>query len=221
MTGAGHEIRAIRARSNRKVEHMDIMRNAMRALDAQDNAASFTATHTATHERGQDLPPFAPGATLTMYGEVWQYNGADDWERVAGVDGSADVNGPSFDSVGTMDDDEMTGQEFTFAPGDDVDFLAEVAKHYGDYVDYVAEHFDGDTLAAYTAYRSVYSDPAASVDPYAAELAARAETIRKALHVLDRVDGVTSATYAGVESALATVTGQQAVHAATVAAVSA
>jgi hypothetical protein len=65
------------------------------------------------HEEGYALPVLEVGQHIDMYGEVWRYNGPDDWERVRGVDGSADPDSPNYDSVGTMDDDEMEGQTFT------------------------------------------------------------------------------------------------------------
>lgn len=67
-----------------------------------------------THERGEALPEFMPGETFAMYGETWRYNGQHDWQRIAGSDGSADRTSPNFESVGTMDDWEMTRQHFTF-----------------------------------------------------------------------------------------------------------
>lgn len=52
------------------------------------------------------------------------------------------------------------------------------------------------------------ADEPADVHPYVAELEGRARTLREALFVLGRVDGVSAETYAGVQAARDTVQAQ-------------
>jgi len=61
-----------------------------------------------THIRNTPLPKLQVGHNIGLYGEVWVYRGPNEWARIRGVEGS------EADTVDTMDDWEMTAQEFKY-----------------------------------------------------------------------------------------------------------